>query len=132
MLKILFSIFLVCHGLVHLLYAGQSRRSFELRPNMTWPDGAWMLSRFLNNETIRLLALVMLGLAALGFAMGGVGLFFNADWCRMITTVSTVYSTILFLVFWDGKFQAVDDQGGIGILINLAILVALLIFRWPA
>jgi hypothetical protein len=30
-------IFFLLHGLVHLLYAGQSLRFFELRPGMTWP-----------------------------------------------------------------------------------------------
>ena len=32
MLKITWVIFLVLHGIVHLLYAGQSWRVFELRP----------------------------------------------------------------------------------------------------
>jgi hypothetical protein len=40
-------IFLVLHGLVHLLYFGQSARYFELKPGMTWPDGAWAFSRLL-------------------------------------------------------------------------------------
>ena len=34
MLTILFGIFLILHGLVHLLYAGQSSRLFELQPGM--------------------------------------------------------------------------------------------------
>jgi hypothetical protein len=30
-------IFLILHGLVHLLYYGQSARRFELAPGLTWP-----------------------------------------------------------------------------------------------
>ncbi len=37
MLRFIAGAFIVLHGLVHLLYAGQSRRLFELRPGMVWP-----------------------------------------------------------------------------------------------
>lgn len=43
-MNIFMGIFLILHALVHLLYAGQSRRFFELRPGMTWPDGSWAFS----------------------------------------------------------------------------------------
>jgi hypothetical protein len=33
---------------------------------------------------------------------------------------------------WDGKLQALHDKGGIAILINLAILVVVLVFKWPS
>ena len=32
---------------------------------------------------------------------------------------------------WNATFEHLDNQGLIGILINLAILAAVLIFRWP-
>ena len=41
MFRIIFGIFIILHGLVHLLYFGQSTRYFELQPGMVWPDGAW-------------------------------------------------------------------------------------------
>jgi hypothetical protein len=40
MITIIADIFLILHGLVHLLYAGQGWRFFEIRPGMVWPDGA--------------------------------------------------------------------------------------------
>lgn len=76
MQTVVMGIFFVLHGLVHLLYAGQSRRAFELRPNMTWPDGSWLFSPFLGDEAVRWLASVSLALAALGFAASGVELLF--------------------------------------------------------
>ena len=42
-----------------------------------------------------------------------------------------VLSTIVYLLLWDGKLKGLDNQGGIGILINLAILASLLILQWP-
>lgn len=32
--------FLVAHGLVHGIHAGQARRLFEVAPGVTWPDGS--------------------------------------------------------------------------------------------
>jgi hypothetical protein len=131
MWSILLGIFFILHGLVHLLYAGQSGRMFELRPGMVWPDGSWLFSKFFANETIRSLAVVLLALAALGYIVSGLGLFFHQSWWRSVVTWSAVFSSVIFLLFWDGKFQALDDKGGIGILINLAILVVVLILKWP-
>ncbi len=41
-MQIVVGVFLILHGLVHLLYAGQALRYFELRPGMTWPDASWL------------------------------------------------------------------------------------------
>jgi hypothetical protein len=105
---------------------------FELRPGMVWPDGSWLFSKFFANETIHLLAVVLLALASLGYVVSAFGLFFHQSWWRSAVTCSAVFSSVIFLLFWDGKFQALDDKGGIGILINLAILVVVLILKWPA
>jgi hypothetical protein len=131
MWTILMGIFFLLHGLVHLLYAGQSLRSFELRPGMTWPDGSWAFSKLLGNESTRMLATLLLALAALGFLAGGLGLFIRQDWWRSLTLAAVVISSLIFIVFWDGRFQAMADEGGVGLLVNLAILVLVLFLKWP-
>ncbi len=131
MIKILFAIFLILHGMVHLLYFGQSARYFELQPGMTWPDGSWMFSRFLGNETIRTLAGVLLVLAALGFVISGVGIFVKQTWWHTAVVVTATLSSLIFILFWNGGLQHLDNQGWIGILINLVILVVVLVFQWP-
>jgi len=131
-LAIFFGIFLIFHGMVILLFAGQSWGWFELRPEMTWPQDSWLFSRILKGEGLRVVATTLLVIAALGYAAGGLGLFFRADWWRSATAASAIFSSLLYFIFWNGKFQALDDQGGFGILINLAILIVVLIFQWPA
>ena len=130
MLTIIAGIFLVLHGMVHLLYAGQSGRLFELHPGMTWPVGSWLFSRMLGDEAIRLLASVSLVLIALGFISGGAGLFFRQEWWRPMAIGAAALSSVLFILCWDGKFQALDAKGGVGLLINLAILFIILILKW--
>jgi hypothetical protein len=32
---------------------------------------------------------------------------------------------------WNGRLQHLDNQGGVGLLLDFAVLVAVLVFRWP-
>ena len=129
-MNILLGLTVAVHGLIHLLYAGQSARRFELRPGMAWPDGSWALSGLLGNETIRTVAAAACVLAGIGFLAGGIALFASQAWWRPVVIGSAAFSTLALVLLWDGKLQALADKGFIAVLINLAILVALLV-RWP-
>jgi hypothetical protein len=131
MFRILFGVFVVLHGLVHLLYFGQSWRLFELQAGMVWPDGSWAFSRLLGDETTRLLASISLVLAAIGFVAGGTGLFVRQGWWRPMVMGAAALSAIVFVLLWNGKMQRLDNQGAIGILINIAVLVAALLLQGP-
>jgi hypothetical protein len=131
MLNILIGVFIILHGLVHMLYFGQSQKYFELQPGMTWPDGSWALSGFWGNDTTRSLAGILCVLVAVILVVGGIGLLAKWELWRSIVVGGTLLSTVAYLLLWNGKMQRLDNQGFIGILINLAILVALLIFKWP-
>lgn len=130
MFTIIFGIFLILHGLVHLLYFGQSYRYFELKPGMLWPDGAWTFSKLLGDETTRTIAGILLVLAALGFIAGGIGTLAKISWWRPLVTSTAVFSSAIFILFWDGTFQNLDGKGFIGVLINAAVLAIVMIFRW--
>ncbi|RPI34209.1 MAG: hypothetical protein EHM70_03610 [Chloroflexota bacterium] len=130
-MTILMSIFLILHGIVHLLYAGQSRHIFELRPGMTWPDGSWLFSRLFGEPATSLMATILLGLCAFGFFTGGVGLFLHQEWWRPVVTGTAIVSTVIFLLLWDSRFQGLSEQGGVGLLINLALLGVVLLLKWP-
>lgn len=127
-MSIFVGIFFILHAFVHLLYAGQALRFFELRPGLTWPDGAWLFSRLLGDPATRWLAAVSLALAALGFIAAGLGLFFGTGWARTVTLGTAGLSMLVYLLFWDGKFHELPDKGGIGLLISLGILLLTLTF----
>jgi hypothetical protein len=131
MLRFILGVFIVLHGLVHLLYFGQSRRLFELRPGMTWPDGSWAFAKLLGVGGTRSLASIACALAAVAFVAGGAGILVTQAWWRPVVVGAVAFSSILFVLFWDGKPHQLPDQGAIAILINIAILVAVLILRWP-
>lgn len=130
-MKIIFGVFVILHGLVHLLYFGQSQKFFELQAGMTWPDGSWAFSKILGSGAIRSLTSILCVLVAATLMAGGIGLFTKWGLWGSVVIGGTVLSTVLYLLLWNGKMQGLDNQGFIGVLINLAILVVLLIFRWP-
>ena len=131
MLRLVLGIFMVLHGIVYLLYLGQSVRRFELSPGMVWPDGSWSLGRVFGQDATRVVAGIACGVAAIGFAAGGIGILATQDWWRTVVVAAAVFGAILAVVFWDGKLRELPNQGAVGLLINLVILAALLVFNWP-
>jgi hypothetical protein len=123
--------FLVAHGLVHGLYVAQSMRVFTLQPGMTWPDGAWALSRLVGDPGARLVAAVLCSLVAAAFVVSGVALALGQPSWRPIAVAAAVVSTVALFLLWNGRLQALDGQGAYAIVINAGILAAGLVFHWP-
>ena len=130
-MRLILGVFIILHGLVHLLYFGQGARYFELKPGMVWPDGSWAFSKLLGNETARILVSVSLILAAVGFIIGGLGILINQAWCRPVAVGAAIFSSLVYILSWNGRMQNLDGQGVVGIFIDVAILLTMLIFRWP-
>lgn len=124
MLELIAAVFVGLHGLVHLLYAGQSWRAFELQPGMAWPEGSWALSRLFTGGTLRRLVGLACVLICSGFVAGAIALIWIEGWWRSTLMVSTVLSSLVYLLAWDGRGQGIIDQGGFAVVINL-ILIAL-------
>lgn len=131
-MRYVLGIFFVLHGLIHLLYSGQSARRFELKPGMIWPDGSWAFSSLLGNETTRNLASISLVLVAIGLIVGGTGILINQAWWRPVIVGAVGFSSVVFILLWNGRMQNLNGQGVVGIIINMAILLAVLILRWPS
>jgi hypothetical protein len=129
--RIVFGVFLLLHGLVHLLYLGQAARQFELQPGMTWPDGSWAFSRLLGDNRTRMLAGICCILAAAGFVIGGVVVLSGQSWWQTPVVASAGFSAVIYILFWNGRFQHLANQGIVALLINAAILIAVLAFQQP-
>jgi hypothetical protein len=131
MIRLVLVLFIILHGLVHLLYAGQARRLFELRPGLVWPDDSWLLSGRLDAPAVRNLAGLLYVLAAAGFVLGGIGLLIGQPWSRTVVVASALLSTGGVLLFWDGTAQKLPDQGLIAVLINIGLAALFLLQRVP-
>jgi hypothetical protein len=67
-------------------------------------------------------AAILLIAGALAFVVSGGALALKQNWWRTLTLLSAAISTFTYVLFWNGTFQSLPNQGAVGILINLAIL----------
>ena len=137
MARFIIGLFIILHGLVHLLYFSQSQRLFELRPEMVWPEGSWVFSRLNEDQAPRWMSSIIFTMAAVTFVLGaimfvtgGIGLILGQAWWRLIVVSAAVFSSAIIVLFWDGRRNTLVDQGGIGLLINLAVLAFIYILDW--
>ena len=121
MLRLLPVVFLFLHGTVHLLYAGHSKRLFELSSGLDWPDGS-RLRETLGSDTTRLLAMVLLILADFSFTVSAVLLLMEMAWWRPAVITAAIFSSLIFILFWDGEAEVLPDQGAVGLLINAGLI----------
>ena len=70
-----------------------------------------------------------MALVAVGFAASGIGIIARMPWWRQVIVGSALFSTAIFVLFWDGAAQHLDSKGAVAIMINIAILIVVLIFR---
>ena len=132
MIKVLTGIFIVLHGLVHLWYLTLSQGWVEFQADMGWTGKSWLFTNLLGDQTTRTLASVAYTLAAIGFVAGGTGIFLQQEWLRPVLIGSAVFSSVIIVLLWDGSGQMLVQKGLLGLLINLAVLIAMLVFRLPA
>jgi len=123
--------FLILHGLVHLFYAGLSHHLFDLGAELAWPDGAWAFSRYLSEQSVRTIATVLTVASAVFFVVSGVALYAHQPWWRTVAIAVSILSSLTFLLMWDGVLKKLPDKGMLGILINLGLMLAILVFKWP-
>ena len=113
LLRIAVGLFLVAHGLVHLLYL------VTKEDDPSWPfalDKSWLVPNAVRRPVgIALLAATVVGFVLLGLAVWGVpGLF--GVW-PLIAVVAAVLSLGLLIAFWNSQLVA-----GIGIDVALIAL----------
>jgi len=116
-------IFLILHGLVHFLYAGHSIRLFTLQPGMIWPDASWAFSKNMRTRRLRTFCGMLCLLAGVVFIISGVGCLFDSTWWGSWAIAAAIFSVTVYLLMWNGRVQKLHDQGGIGILINILVMI---------
>lgn len=132
MLRTLFAIFVILHGLVHLWFVVLSQELIEVKPEMGWTPYSWLFTRVIGDAATRWLATVLSVLLALTFLVSGIGLLAGAAWWRALMIVAAAVSAALIAVYWDGGTRLLVEKGLVGFLIDVGILIALLVVNWPS
>ncbi len=131
MLKILFAVFLIAHGLVHaILAAAPIPNDPDSKPGafFTASDRSWLLPQLgMNASTVQWIGIILVALSTLGFVLAGLGVFgvpgLTTVW-RTVAVVSACISLLLLIAFWHPWLV-------VGVLIDIGILIALLWVKWP-
>jgi hypothetical protein len=122
----------ILHGLTHFWFVTLSLQLVEFTTDMGWTGQSWLLESILSEGVSRSIAVVLYGLAAIGFVIGGSGLLLNQDWFRLIIVASSLLSVLTIAIYWDGDLSKLVEKGLIGLILSLAFVIAILIFNWPS
>lgn len=131
MFKIALGLFIITHGLVHAILAiAPNPADANAKPGafFTAAERSWLLPQLgLNASTIQWIGIILVVLSTLGFVLAGLGVFgvagLSTIW-RTLAVISACISLVLLIVFWHPWLP-------VGVLIDIAILVALLWAKWP-
>jgi len=132
MLHIILGVFLILHGAVHLWYVAMARKLVPADADTIWSGRSWLLTRTLGDEMTMTLATIVYSVTTLVFLVAGIGLVAQQAWFATWAVTGAMLSLAGTIGFWDGKPDHPIEKGLLGIVIDVAIVVALLYFQWPS
>jgi hypothetical protein len=127
LINTLAGIFLILHGLVHFWYVVLSFQWVGFQPDMGWTGDSWLFSHLLKDSILRPFAGILFAIAGLLFITSGISVFFNPQWLKTILLISSVFSSLILVLFWDGSAQMIVQKGLIGLIINLVVIAVALL-----
>jgi hypothetical protein len=124
MLRVVVGLFLVAHGLVHLLYFAPPPEDDPRYPFV--PEDRWFAKALgLQPSAAKAVAGTFAVVSALAFAASGIALFASAELWEAAAVVGSAVSLVLFLLFFHRWLV-------FGIAIDFAILASVLSWHVPA
>ena len=131
MLHIILGVFLILHGAVHIWYVAMARGLISADADTTWNGRSWLFTRKLGDQTTMTLATIVFSAITLVFAVAGIALVAQQEWFSTWAITGSILSIAAIVCFWDGRPDHPVEKGLLGIILDVAILVALLYFEWP-
>ncbi|MDZ7731009.1 MAG: hypothetical protein U5K37_08930 [Natrialbaceae archaeon] len=122
-LRVAAGLVLVLHGLVHGWFLALALGFVDLEPEMGWTPRSWLLSPLVSEDIVLGLAAMLYLVAMLGFVVGGLGVAGEVSRSQTVLATAAAISTIILVVTWNGHFDQLVEQGLVGVVINIAVLV---------
>ena len=129
-LKLIIGVVLIAHGIGHVLgwfpIFGWARTA-------GWTGESWLISGAVGTGPTNALALVLWGVAMLGFVivgLGVIGLPVPTAWLRPLAVIAAVASLLAVGLFW----EAIPAMSGriAAVAVDLVVLWAVLVGHWPS
>lgn len=115
----------LAHGIGHVLFMPLLAGTMKL--DASWHS--WLLTGLVGDGFTRVLATVAGGALVVAFVAAAGGIFAQTGWWRGAAIAASVASMVLVVVLWDGL---PTGPAAAAFIFDAAILVALLVVRWPA
>lgn len=132
MLHWIYTIFVFLHGLVHMVYVAFARGWMTPETGEDWTGKSWLMSGWLDEQGVRNVGTVLIVVVMLLFIITAIGLGLRQGWSLNWLAASAILSSLALIAVWDGQLKALTEKGLIGVLINIALLIGLYVFRYPA
>lgn len=126
-MKFIITLFILLHGWVHVWYLLLAEDIVKYTPDMGWSGNSWLLSGWMGGSTLKQSAVFLYLTAAILFTVTGIGYYSGKAWFINTMIISTIFSSLLIITFFDGKFELLVQKGLVGLIINIALLVWALI-----
>jgi len=95
-----------------------------------WKGTSWLLGSAVTGDALRKLCVVLWAVAGLGLLAAGIALAFASSsqsaW-RPLAIGASAVGILSFLAFWDGQGRRLFEEGAVGAVLSLALLVAALV-----
>lgn len=133
MLYWVFTIFVLLHGLAHLVYTALALHLIPVAVgHENWTGSSWVLASRFGEQGARATGALAFASLTILFVITTIGLAWRLPWAQTWLATSAVLSSAMLLLFWDGSFQDLSEKGIIGLVINILLLILLFVVRIPS
>ncbi len=122
MLKTIFSIVIILHGLIHIWYLLLFSKVVKYFPEMGWTGESWLMSGFSKILWVRYTGIILYSLTCLLFVSSGISLMANSSLTIYLLNISAILSSVLIVFFFDGRFDMLIQKGLVGLILNVTII----------
>jgi hypothetical protein len=92
-----------------------------------WKARSWLLRSTITGEKLKTLSRILWAIAGIGSIAAGIAIAFASSaqelW-RPLAIVGSLVGMLGFAVFWDGQVKRSVNQGALGLVIDLIILLS--------
>jgi len=122
--RVILGLAILGHGLGHVLFMPAMAGVMKLQAS----GHSWLLTGVAGDALTKGLASLVAGVVLVAFVVASGGLFLQASWWRPVAVIGAVASIVLIAAMWDGLLASPAIAA---LVFDAAILVALLIVKWP-
>jgi hypothetical protein len=121
LLRYVIAFVVFCHGFIYVRIG-----SVLPGPVPDWRGTSWLFGSLVTGDQLRALVIglhVLAGIATLGCAVAIASAPAVPGWWRPLAVAGASVGILAFAVFWDGQTRLLFEEGVIGAVVSLILLV---------